>query len=136
DLAARLYGLRIIKKRIEDNIDNFTRFLIVAPKELGRTGRDKTSVMFSVRDRVGALHDMLKPFSEFGLNLTKIESRPSRKKAWEYIFFVDLEGHQAEDRVREALDRLQENCVFMKILGSYPSGGTTPPSRGKSVRRK
>lgn len=122
DLAARLYRLRIIKKRIEDNSRNFTRFLVVSSKQMGKTGKDKTSVMFSVRDRVGALHDMLKPFSEFGLNMTKIESRPSRKKAWEYIFFVDLEGHQEEDRVRGALDRLEESCVFMKILGSYPEG--------------
>ncbi|HSG05324.1 MAG TPA: prephenate dehydratase domain-containing protein [Nitrospiria bacterium] len=124
ELAARLYGLRVIKKRIEDNIHNFTRFLIISPKGLRRSGRDKTSILFSVRDRVGALHNMLKPFSEYGLNLTKIESRPSKKKAWEYIFFVDLEGHQEEARVKGALERLQEQCLFLKVLGSYPVMGT------------
>jgi chorismate mutase/prephenate dehydratase len=77
--------------------------------------------MFTIRDRVGALHDMLQPFSQHGINLTKIESRPSRKKAWEYIFFVDLEGHQDDDRVRRALEQLNEQCLFLKVLGSYPA---------------
>jgi chorismate mutase/prephenate dehydratase len=120
ELAAQLYGLRIIQRRIEDNIHNFTRFLVIARKGLGRTGRDKTSIMFTIRDRVGALHDMLKPFPEYGINLTKIESRPSRKKAWEYIFFVDLEGHQEDEKVRKALEQLNERCLFLKVLGSYP----------------
>ncbi len=120
ELAAQLYGLAIIKRRIEDNINNFTRFLVISQKGLGPTGRDKTSVMFTIRDRVGALHDMLKPFAEYGLNLTKIESRPSKKKAWEYIFFVDLEGHQQDVKVKEALEHLREQCLFLKILGSYP----------------
>ncbi|MBI3611486.1 MAG: prephenate dehydratase [Nitrospirae bacterium] len=121
ELAAQLYGLQIIQRRIEDNINNFTRFLVISQKSLGRTGRDKTSIMFTIRDRVGALHDMLKPFSEYGLNLTKIESRPSKKKAWEYIFFVDLEGHQADEKVKSAVEALKEQCLFLKVLGSYPS---------------
>ena len=121
ELAARLYGLEIIQRRIEDNINNFTRFLVISRKSLGRTGRDKTSILFTIRDRIGALHDMLKPFSEYGINLTKIESRPSRKKAWEYIFFVDLEGHQEDEKVKKALERLNEQCLFLKILGSYPA---------------
>lgn len=120
ELAAQLYGLQIIKRRIEDNINNFTRFLVISQKELSRTGCDKTSIMFTIRDRVGALHDMLKPFSDYGLNLTKIESRPSKKKAWEYIFFVDLEGHQLDPKVREALEKLRDQCIFLKVLGSYP----------------
>lgn len=121
ELAAQLYGLQIIKRRIEDNINNFTRFLVISRKGLERTGCDKTSIMFTIRDRVGALHDMLKPFAEYGLNLTKIESRPSKKKAWEYIFFVDLEGHRQDPKVKEALERLKEQCLFLKVLGSYPA---------------
>jgi len=121
ELAAQLYGLRILQHRIEDNINNFTRFLVISQKSLGRTGRDKTSIMFTIRDRIGALHDMLQPFSQQGINLTKIESRPSRKKAWEYIFFVDLEGHQADVKVKRALELLNEQCLFLKVLGSYPA---------------
>lgn len=121
ELAAQLYGLQIVQRRIEDNLNNFTRFLVISRKGLGRTGRDKTSIMFTIRDRVGALHDMLKPFTECGLNLTKIESRPSKKKAWEYVFFVDLEGHQQDEKVKKALDGLAEQCLFMKVLGSYPA---------------
>ncbi|MBI3995591.1 MAG: prephenate dehydratase [Nitrospirae bacterium] len=121
ELAAQLYGLSILQKRIEDNIHNFTRFLVISRKSLGRTGRDKTSIMFTIRDRVGALHDMLKPFSQYGINLTKIESRPSRKKAWEYIFFVDLEGHHQDEKVKKALEQLHEQCLFLKVLGSYPA---------------
>jgi chorismate mutase/prephenate dehydratase len=123
ELAARLYGLQIVQRRIEDNINNYTRFLVISQKSLGRTGRDKTSVMFTIRDRVGALYDMLRPFSQYKINLTKIESRPSKKKAWEYIFFVDLEGHLEDAKVRKALDDLQARCLFMKVLGSYPAAG-------------
>ena len=120
ELAARLYGLQIVKRRIEDNINNFTRFLVISEKSREKTGRDKTSVMFSIKDRVGALYEILKPFAQYGINLTKIESRPSKKKAWEYIFFVDLEGHQADKTVKAAVDDLKAQCLFLKILGSYP----------------
>jgi chorismate mutase / prephenate dehydratase len=121
ELAARLYGLQIVKKRIEDNINNYTRFLVISEKSRDRTGRDKTSVLFSIKDRVGALYEMLKPFAQYGINLTKIESRPSKKKAWEYIFFVDLEGHQEDKTVKAALEDLKAQCLFLKILGSYPA---------------
>ncbi len=120
DLAARLYGLVVIQKRIEDNPANTTRFLVIAPRSPERTGRDKTSVMVSVKDRVGALYEMLKPFSEYGLNLTKIESRPSRRKAWEYFFYIDVEGHVEDQPVKQALEALRPQCQVMKILGSYP----------------
>jgi chorismate mutase/prephenate dehydratase len=103
ELAGQLYGLKVLKSRIEDNINNFTRFLVLSQKPPERTGRDKTSVMLSVKDKVGALYELLRPFASHGLNLTKIESRPSRRKAWEYLFFVDIEGHVEEDRVRKAL---------------------------------
>ncbi|MFY9269863.1 MAG: prephenate dehydratase, partial [Candidatus Manganitrophaceae bacterium] len=120
EVAARLYGLTVIQKRIEDNPNNTTRFLVIAPRSPERTGRDKTSVMISVKDRVGALYEMLKPFSEFGLNLTKIESRPSRRKAWEYFFYIDVEGHLDDQPVKRALEALRPQCQMLKVLGSYP----------------
>lgn len=129
ELAARLYGLQVVKKRIEDNPNNFTRFLVIgqSSSQQGdrqstlRSGHDKTSLMFSIKDRVGALYDMLRIFAEHGINLTKIESRPSKKKAWEYVFFVDLEGHTDDEAVGRALDALKGQCLFLKILGSYPA---------------
>jgi chorismate mutase/prephenate dehydratase len=77
--------------------------------------------MISVKDRAGALYDLLRPFASSGINMTKIESRPSRRKAWEYIFFVDVEGHLEEERMKKALDEVRSRCLFMKILGSYPA---------------
>lgn len=121
ELAAQLYGLKIIKARIEDNVHNFTRFLVLSKKAPERTGKDKTSIMISVKDKVGALYDLLRPFASHGLNMTKIESRPSRRKAWEYIFFVDVEGHLDEEPVKKALEEIKGRCLFMKILGSYPA---------------
>jgi chorismate mutase/prephenate dehydratase len=121
ELAAQLYGLKVIKARIEDNMNNFTRFLILSQKPPERTGKDKTSLMLSVKDKVGALYDLLRPFASHGLNMTKIESRPSRRKAWEYIFFVDVEGHMEEERVKKAVEEIKGRCLFMKVLGSYPS---------------
>jgi chorismate mutase/prephenate dehydratase len=121
ELAGQIYGLKVLKSRIEDNINNYTRFLVLSLKAPERTGKDKTSVMLSVKDKVGALYDLLRPFASHGTNLTKIESRPSRRKAWEYIFFIDLEGHIEEDRVKRALDEIKPRCLFMKILGSYPA---------------
>lgn len=123
DLAARLYGLAFVQKKIEDNPSNSTRFLLIAPAFPDRTGRDKTSLMFSIKDRVGALYEMLKPFAECGLNLSKIESRPSKRKAWEYLFFVDVEGHVTDEPVKAALDALRPYCDVLKVLGSYPLPG-------------
>jgi chorismate mutase/prephenate dehydratase len=120
ELAGQLYGLKVLEARIEDNLNNFTRFLVLSQKPPERTGRDKTSVMISVKDRVGALYDLLRPFASHGINMTKIESRPSRRKAWEYLFFVDVEGHVEEDRVKKALEEVKSRVLFLKILGSYP----------------
>lgn len=121
ELAGQLYGLKVIKARIEDNLNNVTRFLVLSQKPPERTGKDKTSLMLSVKDKVGALYDLLRPFASHGLNMTKIESRPSRRKAWEYIFFVDVEGHIEEERVKRAVEEITPRCLFLKVLGSYPA---------------
>ena len=120
ETAALMYDLRVIERRIEDNPNNITRFLVIGSRPPSRTGDDKTSILFSVRDEVGILYKMLEPFSRFGVNLTKIESRPLKKKAWEYIFFIDLEGHIEDEKVSKAIDALREKSLFLKILGSYP----------------
>lgn len=121
ELAAKLYGLKIIQKRIEDVINNYTRFLVIAKKYPSKTGNDKTSIMFSIKDRPGALYFMLEPFAKNKINLTKIESRPSRKKAWEYIFFIDLEGHIEDRKVKKTLEIVKKESLSLKVLGSYPA---------------
>jgi len=121
EMAASLYDLRVVKKKIEDNPNNFTRFLVVGKNSPPPSGRDKTSIMFSVKDHPGILYRMLEPFSKRGINLSKIESRPMKKKAWEYIFFLDIEGHLQETKVQDALQELKQHCQFLKALGSYPS---------------
>lgn len=120
EMAATLYGLQVVKPKIEDNPNNFTRFLVIGLKTPERSGRDKTSVMFSIKDEPGILYRMLEPFSKRGINLSKIESRPMKKKAWEYIFFLDMEGHIADDGVGAAIEELKGYCQFLKVLGSYP----------------
>lgn len=123
ELAGQLYSLKTIAANIEDYPHNFTRFLVIKDSSCEKTGRDKTSIVFSVKDKVGALHDILTPFSKHEINLTKIESRPSRKKAWDYVFFVDFEGHKDDEKVTLCLLEVNKQCNFLKILGSYPIGG-------------
>lgn len=120
ELAAGMYDLKVVRSRIEDQVNNFTRFLVIGKKLTDKSGDDKTSLMFSVKDEVGILYRMLEPFAKRGLNLSKIESRPLKKKAWEYIFFLDLLGHISEPAVAEAVEELKGCCQFVKVLGSYP----------------
>jgi chorismate mutase/prephenate dehydratase len=120
DLAAEIYGLKILQRAVEDSGKNETRFLIIGERSTGKSGDDKTSIIVSVADRVGALYKMLYPFKRHGINLTKIESRPSKKKAWEYYFFVDFVGHIDDENVVEALRDLGKHALFIKHLGSYP----------------
>jgi len=120
-LAAKCYGLKVIASSIEDSPHNVTRFLIIGKTESQPTKNDKTSIMFSIKDKVGALHDMLMPFKKSGINLTKIESRPSKKRAWQYYFFVDMEGHNQSKKLQKALNELSKKCAYFKILGSYPA---------------
>ncbi len=118
--AAELYGLKVIASQIEDHSQNYTRFLVLGPKICGPTGRDKTSVLFLISHVPGSLYRSLEAFSKKGINLTKIESRPIKGRPWEYVFFVDFEGHAEDPAIVEAMTELQKNTLFMKLLGSYP----------------
>lgn len=120
ELAASLYDLKVVRSRIEDQVNNFTRFLVISRTPTERSGNDKTSVLFSVKDEPGVLCRMLEPFAKRGINLSKIESRPFKKKAWEYIFYLDLFGHISDVQVSDAIEELKHCCQFVKILGSYP----------------
>ncbi len=119
-VAGKENGLNALDLNISDLAHNATRFCVVGPESAKPTGKDRTSLVFSIKDKVGALHAMLTPFEKNKINLTKIESRPSKKKAWDYYFFIDLEGHQDDPHVKRALNQLEGMCKFMKILGSYP----------------
>jgi chorismate mutase/prephenate dehydratase len=119
-LAASLYGLKTVAFQIEDQPNNYTRFLILGRGGVRRMGRDKTSVLFIVPHASGTLFRVLQVFYEKGVNLTKIESRPNKEKPWEYIFFIDFEGHAADPHVVQALDEVKERVLFVKLLGSYP----------------
>jgi chorismate mutase/prephenate dehydratase len=121
ELAASEYNLQFIERGIEDNKNNYTRFLVIAKDSPGKTGSDKTSIMFSIKDQPGSLYSILRSFAKHKINLTKIESRPSRRKAWEYIFFVDMEGHMEDKGLKKAVTEVKKDCLFLKVLGSYPS---------------
>lgn len=121
--AAELYGLDILAASIEDQHNNVTRFLILSKNWAACTGTDKTSIMFAIRNDVGALYDMLLPFKAHGINLTKIESRPSRVRAWDYVFFVDFEGHAEDPEAKAALMELEKRCRYLQIMGSFPRAG-------------
>ena len=117
---AQQYGLNILYKNIEDNPNNITRFFVLS-KEYGEpSGRDRTAVMCYIRNSPGALLEILEPFKTYNINLTNIESLPTRKKAWEYCFYLDFEGHASSETVQKALNELSKRCFDMKILGSFP----------------
>ncbi len=119
-LAAEAHDLNVLARNIQDARTNATRFIVLGRAWAGRTGKDKTSVVFSVKDRPGVLRDALAAFAEEGINLTRIESRPSRKRAWTYVFFADLQGHPEEERVKRALEALEEHCPYVSLIGAYP----------------
>ena len=121
-LAATTYNLDTLVSRIEDSPNNYTRFFIIGHQMAKPTGKDKTSILIALRDRPGALYSLLLPFSEMGINLTRIESRPSRKKAWEYVFFIDMLGHVEDENVKQVIERITEQSVEVKVFGSYPRG--------------
>jgi chorismate mutase/prephenate dehydratase len=119
-VAAELYGLRIICENIEDTTNNVTRFLIISKEDARPTGEDKTAILFSTAHKAGALADVLDVFKRFGINLTNIESRPSRKRQWEYYFFVDFLGHRTEKHIQEGMEESRKHCLQLSILGSFP----------------
>lgn len=121
-MAAQTYGLDIQAARIEDSQNNYTRFFVVGRQSPKQTGKDKTSLLISIKDRPGALYALLLPFYTHSVNLTRIESRPSRKKAWEYVFFIDFVGHADDPMIKDVLDQVGEHCAELKVLGSYPQG--------------
>lgn len=122
--SAKIYGMEVLAKGIEDQPNNFTRFFILGHTDCQTTGRDKTSIIFAVRDVPGALFKALEAFSTRDINLTKVESRPTRGQPWQYVFYLDFEGHKDDVKCREALTDLASKCIFLKVLGSYPRAVT------------
>jgi chorismate mutase/prephenate dehydratase len=130
ELAGSLYGVPILRARIEDNRHNATRFLVIGPpataaaagrQAMGPSGRDKTSILFAMKNEPGSLYRILEPFVRAGLNLSKIESRPAKSRAWEYVIFVDFEGHRETPAVAAALREIGERTLYLRVLGSYPA---------------
>src|SRR6185503_8563892 len=121
-MAKEVYDLQSVAANIEDQGTNITRFLVIGKTSAAPSGDDKTSLVFSVQDKPGVLHRMLQPFARSRINLTKIESRPIKKRPWEYLFFLDLRGHREQAAVKKAIAALEKNCSFLKVMGSYPSG--------------
>jgi len=119
-LAAEMYGLDLLEEAIQDRATNTTRFLVIGEKTCPSTGNDRTSILFAIHDRPGSLVNALKAFDEFHINMSKIESRPSKRRDWEYIFYVDLAGHCEDPAVANALAELGKHCSMVKMLGSYP----------------
>ena len=120
DTAAGLYALTILEHNIEDKPDNTTRFLVIGKHEVLPSGHDKTSLLISVHNTPGALYRMLKPIAKNDISLTRIESRPSRQRMWEYVFYIDFEGHREDGSIVKALDALEQEAFAVKVLGSYP----------------
>ncbi len=123
-MAAEEFGLGILETSVQDNPNNTTRFLVVSPTTARPTGDDRTSLMFCIRDEPGALFKAIEPFSRLRLSMSKIESRPSKRKAWEYFFFVDVDGHAEESPLKEAIIELEKCCSFVKTLGTYPKSAS------------
>lgn len=120
EMAAEIYGLPILHRNIEDDPSNTTRFLVLGHQAVAPSGQDLTSLFFITPNRPGALHEVLRAFADAGISMTRIESRPLRQAQWEYVFFVDIDGHQAEPRIASALAKVGETASLLRILGSYP----------------
>lgn len=119
--AAELFGLSICAENIEDDPRNTTRFLVIGKQIVDVSGKDKTSLILSTNNRSGAIYKLLEPLAQHGVSMSRLESRPSRTGLWQYVFFIDIEGHQQDENVAAALTELREKAAFLKILGSYPA---------------
>jgi len=119
--ASIIHKMPIIAEKVANNLDNYTRFLILSKTDSPETGNDKTSIIFSIKHEPGSLHRILDNFHKQSINLTKIESRPTKTNMWEYNFYVDFEGHKNNPQISEMLDKIKQETLFMKVLGSYPS---------------
>ena len=119
-VAAEVYGLRVVCENIEDIANNVTRFLVIGQEDAKPTGEDKTAILYSTAHKAGALADVLEVFKKYGINLTNIESRPSKKRQWEYYFFVDFVGHRTEEHVQKGLEKARKHCLQLSVLGSFP----------------
>jgi len=127
--AAHLYRLEVLADGIETNPNNYTKFLVIGTEPAPRSAQSKTSIVFAVENRPGTLYQALGALATRQINLVKIESRPDRKRPWDYAFYVDFDGHASDPRIREALEDLQEQTAFLRVLGSYPRS-PTPANRG------
>ncbi|MDZ4858610.1 MAG: prephenate dehydratase [Candidatus Hydrogenedentes bacterium] len=121
-LAAETYNIALLIKGIEDSSNNFTRFFVIGRHMAKPTGKDKTAILCAIMDHPGALYELLTPLADVGVNLTRIESRPSRRRAWEYVFFIDMLGHADEPGLKGALEHVGKKCKELKVLGSFPQG--------------
>ncbi|MGO3743382.1 prephenate dehydratase, partial [Kerstersia sp.] len=119
--AAEVWRLGVVAAGIQDDAQNRTRFLAIGKRDAARSGKDKTSLVFAVPNRAGAVYDMISPLAQFGVSMTRFESRPARTGQWEYYFYVDVQGHREDENVAGALAALQAQAAFFKILGSYPA---------------
>src|SRR5207245_792462 len=121
EIAAERYKLKILARSIEDDAKNRTRFLVLGSHDAGPSGRDRTSLVMTTHNKPGSLHDLIASFSTYGVNMTRLESRPARTGQWEYYFYVDIEGHQEDPKVAQALAELRGKAPVVKIFGSYPA---------------
>jgi len=120
-VASAIHNLPIIAENIANNLNNYTRFLILSKEKSPETGNDKTSIIFSIKHEPGSLHRIIENFHKNNVNLTKIESRPTKTNTWEYNFYVDFEGHEKNHHISEMLNKIKQDTLSMKVLGSYPS---------------